>query len=344
MNLTLLLLSPVALAGPPRPGEVVILLQPTAASPATRRSIGRIRDELLADRFQVVLVDSTSAGEPGDIVEKAAGNFGVDAILTLFGDPGTGQAELCVIERAGARVAVRRAMVEIAEPERMPEVLSRRALELLRATALELSIETTSAPQAPPAPTPDAVAVGEPGKVTAPPSSSEPAILTFDAGMAMFQSRAGPPAAIAPMARIQLRLSGWLMARLSLSGLGSRPRIQNTNGSADLSQTIGLVEMGAAFRSGARLRPRISVGAGVLRVNMVGVGKLSYEGREECQWSAVFDAGAGLALALRSGVALATELHAFLASPHPEVRFLKIPAATIGYPSFVLLLALQVEL
>jgi hypothetical protein len=211
----------------------------------------------------------------------------------------------------------------------------------LRATALELSIETTRAPQPPRAQ--DPVAAGQLGPAPAPPPSSERGILTLDAGIAMFQSLAGPPAALAPVGRVQLRLNDWLMARLSLSGLGSRPRIETAYGSADLSQTIGLVEVGAAFRKGKRIRPTVSVGAGLLNVSMVGAGKPPYEGRDGRQWSAVFDAGVGGALALWSRLALATELHVFLASPHPEVRFLKMRTATIGYPAFVLLLALQVE-
>jgi hypothetical protein len=337
MTLILMLLSSVVLAEAPRSAGVVLLLQPTAASPATRRSIARIRDELLADRFQVVLVDSTFADDPGAIIERAARDFGADTIVTLFGDPETGQSELWVIARAGGRVAIRRARVAVGDPERMPEVLSTRALELLRATALELSIETTRAPQPPLAQDTVAATARET------PPSSERGILTIDAGIAMFQSRAGPPAAVAPVGRVGLQLNDWLMARLSLSGLGSRPRIETAYGSADLSQTIGLVEVAAVFRNGKRVRPTVSVGAGFLNVSMVGAGKPPYEGREGRQWSAAFDAGVGGALALRSRVALATELHAFLASPHPEVRFLKMRTATIGYPSFMLMLALQVE-
>ena len=62
-------------------------------------------------------------------------------VLVVFGDPETGQAELCVVRRAARRTAVRRATVVVDDPERMPEALAARALELLRATALELSIE-----------------------------------------------------------------------------------------------------------------------------------------------------------------------------------------------------------
>src|SRR5688572_6235387 len=39
--------------------DTVILLQPTTASLAFRRSLARIRDELSADRFHVVVADSS---------------------------------------------------------------------------------------------------------------------------------------------------------------------------------------------------------------------------------------------------------------------------------------------
>src|SRR6188508_1249336 len=40
--------------------ETVIVLQPTTASPAVRRSLARIRDELAADRFRVVVADAST--------------------------------------------------------------------------------------------------------------------------------------------------------------------------------------------------------------------------------------------------------------------------------------------
>ncbi len=342
MALILLLFSSVVLADGPGFAGVVLLLQPTVASPATRRSIARIRDELLADRFQVVVVDSTFAGDPGAIIERAALDFDAEAILMMFGDPETGQVELWVIERSQGRVAIRRAMVEIAEPERMPEVLSTRALELLRATALELSIGTIRALQLRQAA--DVVGTGQPKPAPVPPPLPEPGFLMVDAGIAMLRSLNGPPLATAFMARVQLRLNDWLMARLSLSGLGRCPRIETVYGSAEVCQTIALVDVGAVLRGGKRLRPMVSVGAGLLDVSMVGVGKPPYEGKEDRRQSAVFDAGIGSAFVLGSRVALTAEAHAFLASPHPEVRFFATRSATIGYPAFLFLLALQVAL
>jgi len=43
-----------------------------------------------------------------------------------------------------------------------------------------------------------------------------------------------------------------------------------------------------------------------------------------------------------SRAALVTELHARVAAPHPVVRFADTRAATIGYPSVIVTVSLQV--
>ena len=124
--------------------ETVILLQPTAASPAFRRSLARIRDELSADRFHVVLADPSTAGDAGAVIESAARDGTTARPWPCSAIRKRAQAELCVVRRAAGRTAVRRAIVVVDDPERMPEALATRALELLRATALELSIAGSS--------------------------------------------------------------------------------------------------------------------------------------------------------------------------------------------------------
>jgi len=315
--------------------ESVILLQPIDASPAASRSLARIRDELLADRFQVIVADSPTKRDPGSVVTHAVQRPGGTTIV-LFGDPDTGHAELCVVRRAGKRVAIRRAVVA-EDPERMPDTLSARTLELLRATALELSIELQRTPPArePPAPAP-ATALPSP-----PPES---AALAVDVGFAILHSIDGPPPAVMPTGRIRLRLATWLHARVSVIGLGSRPRVVTTAGSATLAQNLALLEMAAVFRGDKRVHPILSLGAGALNVSAMGVGASPSESREPQSWSAAFDAGVGVSFGIHRRAALASEVHAALAAPHPFVRFRDIRAATIGYPSLLLALTLQVLL
>ena len=327
--------------------ETVIVLQPTTASPAVRRSLARIRDELAADRFRVFVADASTGGDPQTAVAGAARDADGDAdtgtILTLFGDPDAGRAELCVVRRSARRVAVRRAVVVVDDPERMPEALATRALELLRATALELSLDSEQAPRAQRTSDARREAV-MPATLAAPAAAPEIPAVVATMGVAVWTSVAGPPAAVAPVARVALRLSDWLWARGSVAGLGSRPRVDTADGSATLSQSVALAELAAVFRSDKRIRLTASLGAGALHLAVVGTGTAPYEGREPQQWSAAFDAGLGAACAIGSRAALVTELHALIASPHPVVRFVDARAATIGYPSVIWTLALAVAL
>jgi hypothetical protein len=163
-------------------------------------------------------------------------------------------------------------------------------------------------------------------------------------GVGIWDSIDGPPLAVTPVGRVGLRLSNWAWARVSLAGLGSQPRVETAYGSAAVSQSLALAEVAAVLRSDKRLRPMLSLGAGALNVAVLGTGAAPYEGREPQRWSAAFDAGVGIAVAVGSRAALVTELHALLAAPHPVVRFVDMRAGTIGYPSLLLTAALQVAL
>jgi hypothetical protein len=331
-----LLLCTTLLARATQVRELVIVFEPTNASPASRQTFSRIKDELSADRFRVVIAAPSEFAAA--VIESSARNMDRGAIIALFGNPETGEAELCIIRRAGRRTAVRRAIV-VDNPDHMPQLLSLRALELLRATALELSIdpddgskqETDSQQRDTSPPVAAPIAVPE-----------QPKSLTIDLGVAGLQSVKGPPASLAPIARLALGLTGSFRARLSVLGLGTRPRVATANGSATITQDLALLELTAVLRASQRVRPMASLGSGLLSVKAAGAGKPPYEGREAQQWSAAIDAGLGVAFALRSRAAMVAELHTLLAWPHPVVRLLDVRAATMAYPSFIFTLALQV--
>lgn len=318
--------------------ELVIVLQPTHASPASRQTFSRIKDELSADRFRVVLAAPSAGSADATVIESSTRHVDRGAIIALFGEPETGEVELCIIRRAGRRTAVRRAVV-VENPDRMPQLLSLRALELLRATALELSIEPDDGSER---------ETGSPQPDTSPPVSApiavpdQPKTFTIDLGIAGLQSVKGPPPSLAPIARLALELTGCLHARLSVLGLGTRPRVATANGSATITQDLALLELTAVLRAAQRLRPMASLGSGLLSVKATGTGKPPYEGREAQQWSAAIDAGLGAALAFRSRAAVVAELHALLSLPHPVVHLLDVRSGTLAHPSLILTVALQV--
>jgi len=339
----LLVASSASAAEAPPDAAPVIVLQPATASATLRRSLARIRNELSADQFHVILAESGAATDPPAVIESAARDPAGGTVLALFGDPETGVAELCVVQRSGRRVAVRRATVAVDDPERMPEALSARALELLRATALELAIDSEDArrPQAAPQPDRPIETVAHPA---APAAAAEGSALAVDMGVGMLHSIDGPPPAAIPVGRISLRVWRSLAARVSVAGLGTRPRVDSQYGSATLSQSLALLELAGGLRSGKRVRLGASLGAGALNVSVAGVGAGRYEGRDSQRWSAAFGGGLGVTFAIGPRAALATELQALVASPHPIVRFVDTPVATVGYPSLLLTVALQVML
>jgi hypothetical protein len=318
----------------PATTDLVILLEPADASPVTLRSLRRIKDEVSADRFEVVVATPETA--TGAV--SATWNATRGALIVLLGDPSTGRAELCVVSRTTKRTAVRRATV-VDTPETMPEVLASRALELLRATALELSLD------APVGPTP-AEPQPRPPDGTRPaassPTADEPTPLLVDTGLALVQSLNGPPPSVAPILRLGVRVATWLDVRASASGLGTRPRVESPYGSATVSQSFVLLELVTLLTRHGALRPMASLGGGLLHIAISGQGTPPYVGRDAQQWAASIDGGVGLALPFRSRAALVAELHCLLASPHPSIRFVDTKPATIGYPSLVLTLALRV--
>ncbi|HEY8923591.1 MAG TPA: hypothetical protein VIU64_04370, partial [Polyangia bacterium] len=220
----------------------VIVLQPTSASPALRRSLARIRNELSADQFQVVLADSSASADPAAVIESASDDQADGAVLAVFGDPETGVAELCVVQRAGRRLAVRRAAVVVDDPERMPDALSARALELLRASALELAIEGGGGARRERAAPESNRAIEAAAQPAAPAAPAEDAAVALEMGVGILHSIDGPPPAVVPLGRIRVRVWSWLAARVTVAGLGTRPRVDSRYGSATVSQSLALLE------------------------------------------------------------------------------------------------------
>jgi hypothetical protein len=291
------------------------------------------------------MADARTATATGTVLEYAASDPDGSVLLALFGDPDSGQAELWVVARGRRGLAVRRAAVATEDSERMPALLSARALELVRATSLELSFagETAAEPGPPPevsVPPPRATAT-RPDPPRSAADSSLPAAFDFDMGLALLSSVDGPGPAILPMGRLRWHFAGSFYGRVSLFGLGTEPRVDTSYGWATVSQSVGLIELGATFRRDRSLRPSVSVGAGALHASVVGVGNPPYQGQDPARWSAALDGGLGIAFAVTRTMALATEVHALVAIPHPTLYFVDTDEATIGFPSFLLTAAVQ---
>ena len=324
-----------------RPARV-ILLEPAATASGLHHCLTRIRQELAAGGFEVVTVDPGPKTDPMSIANEMARQPEAVATFAVLGDRDARPSELWILDRIGGHADVVRIRAQTDDPDHVPEVFAIRAIETLRASALKLLVESNR-PPSPTAPTP------APSVVTvapAAPSRTRSDSAAIETGLLLVASPGGLGPAVLPLARLRIKLLGPLFARLSLAGLGSRPRVETAKGSASVGQALVLVELGGLFRSAARLRPMVGLGAGLLRVDSDGEGIWPYQGTRQAAWAAAVDGGLGVLAetGAHSNLALVLEAHAFLALPHPYVRFVDTNAATVGRPALTVALTLVVRL
>lgn len=308
----------------PLPSGRVALLDAPEGSPVARHCLTRIREELTSAGFGVALVDPGPRADPPSIVAVMRAQGGAVATIALLGDPSRPGAELWILDRIGTTAEVRRIPIPADDPDHLPEVLAIRTAELLKASALKALLEATAPPPeaAPAAPSPPSV---------------EPATATHavgvEAGISMMESVRGPGPAALPLGRVRVRLGDWLSVRLALAGLGSRPRIETSIGSASVAQSLALAELALVLRPKGRWRPTFDVGAGALYVRSDGEGMWPYAGLEQTGWAALVGAGGGVLVSVASALSLSFELHALMAFPHPTVRFYDQEGATLAFPA-----------
>jgi len=340
-------------AAPSPSGRVVVIDSPGAPATA-RHCLTLIREELVSGGFEVSLVDPGPGLDPISIGALMQRQEGAVAAVALVGEPGRAGAELWILDRMGATPEIRRIPALSEDRERLPEILAIRTVELLRASAIRLAVEAGRAaprapvppsvpPSAPPSePVRAAASAGKPRAV--PPPEAGGALLGIDVGLSVFENvgKLGPAAL--PLGRLRVALGDRLSGRLTMAGLGSRPRVDSDQGSASISQVLALAEVAIAFRPGSRIRPTLSVGGGMLYLESAGTGIAPFQGVRQTRFTAAVDAGVGILARARSNVSFAFEINGVLASPHPIIRFYQTEVAAVAFPGVLASLTMVVWL
>jgi hypothetical protein len=318
----------------------VILLRPPAAPAAVSEALVRLQAELTVEGFDAQVSDADLGADVRASLEKMAPTMAATAVVAVVdgGDPTS--AELWVVDRMTGKTVVRRVHAD-PKAARIAEVLSVRAVELLRASFLELAITSRPAPDVVEVPLqPEPVVTRF---VTEPLVEAEPdwtwAVEAGGGGVGAVQGGSSGSAMLGeflPVARVQRAFNHRFCARVTFAGLGTQAHVEMPGGYADVSQTIVLAEGLVRFRRGRRLEPVVSIGAGILRVSAEGHETAPYVGANADRVSAAADAGVGLRIPLRPRrVELGVELHALLAEPYPVVRFFQTEVARAGRPSLL---------
>lgn len=320
-----LLAATVSWASPPAPGRVV-LLDPAEASPTAHHCLTRIHEELVAGGYEVATVDPGPVRDPVAIAGAMEQQQGAVAVVAFVGDPDRAGTELWILDRVGTSPEVRRVPTATGDSEHLAEVLAIRTVEVLRASALKLLVESSRG----------APALAPTDIVAAPAAVPRPRTIGLETGLSMVENIGGPGLAAVPLIRGRARLGDWLSGRLTLAGLGSRPQVVTPMiGSASVAQSFGLAELAVAYPTGRAVRPVLTLGAGAFYVQSDGAGIWPYVGQRSASWAAAADVGTGVLASVGTGLAVGFEVHGLLALPHPAVRFNGVEAATIGYPALL---------
>jgi hypothetical protein len=305
---------------------LVVLVRPPAQSAIVNEAITRIRGELVADGFEVSVVDAPPGADVLSVLARAEQQTSAAATLGRFLHADAKVAEVWVVDRLTRKTVMRSIEMPSSPAESAPEVLARRSVELLRASLLEILVDARDEPVPRPGPRADA------SRWASKAISPQPSRWGIEGGAQVLAGFGGVSAAVMPVGRLRFTFHERLAARLSLSALGTQPRIEAPTGSATVSQKLGLLELVGEIAPRSSVMPSISLGAGAYHIGVDGTASWPYSGSSDDRIVFAGDAGLGLALSLTSSLALSLEGHAILLTPYPVVRFLGVDTADVGNP------------
>jgi hypothetical protein len=330
MSYSLIAVAALALAGPAAAASRVALLRSGGGDALTRQAETLLAAELRASGFEVVTRERAPALDLRADIDAAATALHPIAVLAIATTSGAA-AEIWLSDRVTGKLVIRR--IEAGADGDPAASLALRAVELLRGSLLEITVEQPATPAPRPAAPPDVarfVATTAPG---------HRAFFVEGLGLSLGGAALGTPTVPGLRYAPALRLS-WggrrsFCLRLSVMGPGSSgdaPVHDGASllGTAHVRQDLALLELVQAFRRDARVQPFVSLGAGVLQVRVAGSGASPvFADRAGRSLSAAMSTGAGVALRLGNRAALVLEAQLLMARV-TEVMVADQRAARVG--------------
>ena len=289
--------------------QVALAVRGVPAQPMAAEVLARIRGELRAARFDVVLT-TPGPDAPRQVVETEARRPGVAAAMGIFFD--AAEPEIWVADARSGRTTVE-PLMDPAGGEQRPGVLAAKAVDLLRAVLADVPVGERPAPPAPPPVAPVAISVSAPPQI--PPPAYRDWILMAGAGW----FRAGGAQTIAPALSLAW-LGTHVGGRLVVTGFGTSTGRSRLAGSARVGQELALAELLGCWRPRGSLRACLALGAGGERLTVQGTGMAGFEGSDQTLWSGVGTAGGSLIWTPRRWLAVGADARAVAALPSTAVR------------------------
>ncbi|WP_434047179.1 MULTISPECIES: hypothetical protein [Sorangium] len=364
--LACLLLAPArAAAAPPAPPQEaaaaasrVAILEADADDPLVREAATRLKAELGAAGFQVVIVPLAREGDVRAALERAAQDEGAFAAAAIFRSRAGATADLWIVDRVTQKTVVRTVEVSGAAA---PSVMAVRAVELLQASLLEANLLASRA--RPGGAADGGVAVPDdvqrwmaPARrqAAADPAAERPGMFAgvgVEAGIAALQSTGGVGPSLGPALRLSYGgpagsgvLPAGLAARLTFAGPTLGPALEGALGTVSVRQEMALLEAVWAFETGGAVSPVLSAGLGGYHLFISGDPLPPLRSATGEVWSVAAALGGGAGLRLTERAALLLDVHAILAEPRAVVTLGGERLGAAGRPTFAGFLGLLVRL
>jgi len=318
----------------------VVVVRPVNASQAMAETVVRIRGELVSAGFQVEIAEGVDLEGTNDLrsrdsLEKLAEQRRADAAVAIIGDVAPNSVEAWVVDRVTGKSVMRRLSFE-PQSNRAPQTLAIRAIELLRSSFLEIHLAPAEESGEARAEIPRAVE----RLVAFEPSSRLPERFGIEVGAGGVMAGGGVGPALLPVLLFDWALGRRLLLQATMAAWGTRPRVENRVGSAQVAQEFVLLGLLYRLGPGARVQPFVGVSAGALHTSVEGRASYPNQGLSAGRWSLLVDAGLGVRLRLHDRFYLATAAHLQLAEPYPSIVFLDENVATSGRPNVFLTLTM----
>jgi hypothetical protein len=328
--------------GPP----VIVVVAPPVPDPAVTEALSRFRGEAVSVGFEVTIVDGSAASTPAAQMESTARAASAVATVAFVsgGDPRA--LDIWFTDRATGKTMLGHVSAENESGDRASAVLAVRAVDFLRARMFDFLAarppRVNNAAVALPAPPPPEA----PATIASAPSPAS-VTDTFPAhrfgvavGIGVLRSVQGLGTTILPVLRGAYRLARWSSLQVTVGILGSRSRVGAMGGSATVAEDVGMADWVVTWGH-ARVRPRLSVGAGIHDLRVEGAASAPYTMSTKRRLFLATALSAGFSLMLGQRLSLIAEGGASLLFPEPEVLIAGLDAGHTGRPSLFSIVTME---
>lgn len=332
----------------------VLLLERASADERDHEVTTRVRAELSAAGFDVIVLP-VSEEDPSLAVESAGRELHPASVLLVErlakGSDETDATELWLADRMLHKTVVLRLKAEARDTVGTETASSReaarvavQAVELVKARLAELSL-TREREKARPKPPP--VAPPPPPPPEKEPRGAHPNLM---GGVGMLEGFQDGQRAVTPVLRLGIALperwTGEVLAidlRGGFVGLGQPARVTHGPGAAKLRHTTIGIDAVMRFMPARQVQPFVSLGAGMLALDVAGDAPDPYRNESERTLSGLVNVSAGLWLQPVAGFGLVLEGQLMNAWSKTVVRIAGEDAAEVAAPLLLLSAGLMVE-